>query len=88
MGGGSTSRTVLPAAPLAYALGLWGRSAFFGSPRLLLARRRARAVDSSHFPGTGARFGRQSVSLRVAGHGGAVGALDGGGEVLGRGAGL
>lgn len=85
---GSRSRTVLPAAPAhAYALGLRGRAAFFGSPRLFLARRGARAVDS-HFPGTGARFGRQSVSLSVVGHGGAVGALDGGREVLGRGVGL
>lgn len=73
--------------PRAYALGLRGRAAFVGSPRLFLAGRRAGAVDS-HFAGPGAQFGRQSVSLSVVRHAGAVGALDGGREVLGRGVGL
>lgn len=73
--------------PHTYALGLRGHAAFFGTPCLFLARRGARAVDS-HFPGAGAQFGRQSVSLSVVWHSGTVGALDGGREVLGRGVGL
>lgn len=81
---GSNSNTVLPAAQV-HTLGCWWQTAFITPPCLLFAGTGARAVDS-HLASVAPLFGGESVSLSVVGHSGTIGALDGGGGVVGGGA--
>lgn len=60
------------------------RPAFVAAPGLVLGAAGTRAVDC-HFPYAGTRLGRRAgVSLSVAGRGGTIRALGGGGVVVGR----
>lgn len=72
----------LPSWCCSHMLGGRGQTAFVAAPRLLFACSRACAVDS-HLASISALFGGVSVSWSTVGHSGTVGALNGGGGVMG-----